>query len=223
MLAIVGGVVVVAWVAIWGYYLYQSKVKEIVEEPPVSYKPVIYLYPEQTQTVKVQLDYQGELIADYPTYDEQLKGREVIASPEGTLINKADGKEYSYLFREGKPRETPNYDLSQGFLVKWSETRVFLQEKLAEIWLTPKEYNEFIVYRYPKMKDNPYNLIHFAQEEYTKTAPLTITPKEDSLLRVFMVYKALQEPIEVKAQTFSPFERKGFTVVERGGTELLAS
>ena len=35
-----------------------------------------------------------------------------------------------------------------------------------------------------------------------------------------MVFKALQEPIEVEAQTFEPFERKGFTVVERGGSEL---
>ena len=70
------------------------------------------------------------------------------------------------------------------------------------------------------MKDNPYNLIHFAGESYTKTAPLTISPKEDSLLRVFMVFKALQEPIEVEAQTFEPFKRKGFTVVERGGSEL---
>lgn len=102
------------------------------ENKPV-FKPVIYLYPEQTQTVNVQLDYQGELIADYPAYDQEMKGREVIASPEGTLINKADGKEYSYLFWEGKPRETPNYDLSEGFLVKGSETRAFLQEKLAEI------------------------------------------------------------------------------------------
>lgn len=190
------------------------------DEIPVAYKPVIYLYPEKPQEIKVQLDYQGELIADYPAYNKQLKGREVIASPEGTLINKADGKEYSYLFREGKPRENLNYDLSQGFVVKWSETRNFLQEKLTEIWLTPREYNEFIVYRYPRMKDNPYNLIHFAGESYTQTAPLTITPKEDSLLRVFMVFKALETPIEVEAQTFRPFERKGFTVIERGGTEL---
>ena len=91
-------------------------------DPPVAYKPVIYLYPEQEQEIKVQLDYQGELIADYPVYDEKLKGREVIASPEGTLINKADGKHYSYLFREGK-----------GFVVKGGETRAFLQQKLAEI------------------------------------------------------------------------------------------
>lgn len=132
MLAIAGGVVLVAGVAIGGYYLYQSKAKRR-EEPPFVHKPVIYLYPEQTQTVNVQLDYQGELIADYPVYDQEMKGREVIASPEGTLINKADGKEYSYLFWEGEPRETPNYDLSEGFLVKGSETRDFLQEKLAEI------------------------------------------------------------------------------------------
>lgn len=94
---------------------------------------MIYLYPEKPQEIKVQLDYQGELIADYPAYNEQLKGREVIASPEGTLINKADGKEYSYLFREGKPRETPNYDISKGFVIKGSETKAFLQQKLAEI------------------------------------------------------------------------------------------
>lgn len=182
-------------------------------------KPVIYLYPQQTQEVKVQLDYQWKIIADYPTYDENIKGWEVIAHPDSILINKADGKEYSYLFREGMSAN-PRYDLSKGFVVKGSDTRAFLQEKLAEIWLTPKEYNEFIVYRYPKMMDNPYNLISFAGEEYTKTAPLTITPQPDSILRVFMVYKALQEPIEIPAQTFEPFERKGFSVVERWGTEL---
>jgi hypothetical protein len=32
--------------------------------------------------VKVQLDYQGKLIADYPIYDEQLQGREVVARPD---------------------------------------------------------------------------------------------------------------------------------------------
>ncbi len=216
-LAILWGVVLLAGITIWGYYLYQSKIQ--IDED-VAYKPVIYLYPKQIQTVKVQLDYQGKLIADYPIYDEQLQGREVVARPDWTLTNKSDGKEYSYLFREGIPSSKSNYDLTKGFVVKWSDTREFLQEKLAEIWLTPREYNEFIVYWYPKMKDNPYNLIHFADETYTKTAPLTITPKEDSLLRVFMVYKALQKPIEVQAQTFNAFERNGFTVVEWGGTEM---
>ncbi len=93
-------------------------------------------------------------------------------------------------------------------------------KKLAEIGLRPKEYNEFIVYWYPLMKKNKYNLIHFADKEYTNIAPLTITPKPDSVLRVFMVYKKLEKPIPIKEQKFKPFIRKGFTVIEWGCSEV---
>ena len=87
--------------------------------------------------------------------------------------------------------------------------------------ITPKEYNEFIVYWMPKMQDNRYNLIHFASKEgYDDHARLTIEPKPDSILRVFMAYKRLEEKREVKAQEIKPFVRNGFTVVEWGGTEL---
>ncbi len=183
-------------------------------------KPVIYLYPETTTDVAVRLDYHGTLIADYPPYDEALHGWRVTAEPDGTLTNHADGKEYSYLFWEGMPETSIDWNLTTGFVVAGSDTRAFLQEKLAEIGLTPKEYNEFIVYWYPKMKDNPYNLIHFADTQYTDTAPLTITPAPDSMLRVFMVYKPLARPIDLVPQTFTPFTRTGFTVVEWGGTEV---
>lgn len=183
-------------------------------------KPVIYLYPEATTDVIVRLDYDGTLIADYPTFDEELGGWSVTAQPDGTLTNHADGKEYSYLFWEGQSAESIDWDLSTGFVVAGSDTREFLQDTLAEIGLTPKEYNEFIVYWYPKMKDNAYNLIHFAAEQYTDTAPLTITPEPDNMLRVFMVYKPLPKAIAISPQTFAPFERSGFTVVEWGGTEV---
>jgi hypothetical protein len=58
------------------------------------------------------------------------------------------------------------------------------------------------------MKDNPYNLIHFAGKDYTDTAPLTITPKPDSILRVFMAYKPLSEKIDIPEQKILPFDRK---------------
>ncbi len=183
-------------------------------------KPVIYLYPQQKQDVNVQLDYQGKIIAEYPRYDGEINGWEVTAYPDGHLINHADNKEYNYLFWEGIPSEPINWDLSKGFVVKGEDTREFLQQILSKIGLTPKEYNEFIVYWYPLMKDNHYNLIHFAGEQYTKTAPLTIIPKSDSMLRVFMVFKPLIEKIEIEPQVIQPFERKGFTVVEWGGTEI---
>lgn len=181
-------------------------------------KPVIYLYPTKKEEIKVQLSYKWKLIADYPAYDERIQWWEVIAQPDGTLINKADGEEYSYLFWEWLSDVA--YDMSKWFLVKWSETREFLQKTLAKIWLTPKEYNEFIVYRYPKMKDNIYNLIMFAGEEYTNTAPLTITPKPDSLLRVFMVWKPMDTRTNVEPQEIKPFDRKWFSVVEWWWSEL---
>lgn len=182
-------------------------------------KPVVYLYPKTIQKVNVQLDYNGTIFADYPDYDPVQKGWTVTAFPDGKIINK-DGKEYSYIFWEGTPAAPIEYDLSTGFVVRGQDTKVFLQNTLAQMGLTPKEYNEFIVYWYPLMKDNAYNLIHFAEKQYTDQAPLTITPTPDAILRVFMVFKPLQEKISIKPQTIKSFVRKGFTVIEWGGTEI---
>lgn len=185
-------------------------------KPNADDKPVIYLYPSQAQDVSVKLHFDGNVFATYPDYNN---GWQVTAHPDGRIVS--DGAEYSYLFWEGYPSSERKYDWTTGFVVKGSETREFLQEKLAEIGLTPKEYNEFIVYWYPKMQDNEYNLIHFANyDEYDKYAELEIAPKPDSVLRVFMVYKPIDEPVDVTPQSFAEFHRNGFTVVEWGGSEL---
>ncbi len=181
----------------------------------VSAKPVIYLYPEETTNVTVKLDYSGKLTTTYPKYNN---GWNVIANPDGTLLNIEDGKEYSYLFWEGTSHT--EYDMSSGFVVKGEDTAEFLQDVLAEMGLTPKEYNEFIVYWLPKMENNKYNLITFQNEAYAIHAALTIEPEPDSILRVFMVYKPLEQPIEIEPPVIVPFERTGFTVVEWGGSEI---
>ena len=179
-----------------------------------SAKPVIYLYPEQETTVSVSLDYAGTLTATYPAYEN---GWTVTAEPDGTLYDE-NGDEYSYLFWEGEDKT--DYDFSKGFCVAGADTADFLREKLAEIGLTPREYNEFIVYWLPKMQDNPYNLITFQSERYTDTAKLDIDPTPDSLLRVFMAWKPLHKVQSIEPQTFAPFARDGFTVVEWGGCEV---
>jgi len=177
-------------------------------------KPVIYLYPEKEMEVKVQLDYDGKLVCTYPEYDN---GWNVVAQPDGTLCDYS-GKTYSYLFWEGNTYAT--YDFSKGFVVKGAETAEFLEEKLSEIGLNPKETNEFIVYWLPRMQENKYNLITFQTEAYTDVAKLHITPEPDSVLRVFMAYKELEAPIKIEEPAIAPFERKGFTVVEWGGAEV---
>lgn len=184
-------------------------------EEPKAAKPVIYLYPTSEQIVSVELNYKGKLTCTYPEYKGQWA---VKAKPDGTLTNIADDREYSYLFWEGTSNN--KWDMSKGFVVKGEETEKFLQEKLEYLGLTPKEYNEFIVYWLPIMQENKYNLITFAGEEYENIAPLKITPKPDSILRVMMVFKPLNKPINVEEQELKPFIRKGFTVVEWGGIKV---
>ena len=182
---------------------------------PLAYKPVIYLYPETETDVSVKLDYDGVLTSTYPAYNS---GWNVTASPDGTIINQIDGREYSYLFWEGQ--SNVRYDMSKGFVVKGEDTADFLQNTLEAIGLTPKEYNEMIVFWLPQMEHNPYNLITFQKEAYTDGAVLEIDPSPDSVLRVFMAWQSLDEPIDIEPPEIEPFERVGFTVVEWGGTEI---
>ena len=179
-----------------------------------SAKPVLYLYPEEETAVTVSLDYDGTLTSTWPIYQD---GWRVTVAPDGTLTD-ADGNEYSYLFWEGK--DSIDYDFSEGFCVAGEDTAAFLRETLSQIGLTPREYNEFIVYWLPRMQDNAYNLISFQSERYTDAARLTIDPEPDSLLRVFMAWKPLAAPQEITPQTFTPFAREGFTAVEWGGAEI---
>lgn len=178
-------------------------------------KPVIYLYPTKREDVSVKINLNGILTCSYPEYDD---GWNVTANPDGTLVNKSDGREYSYLYWEGKG--AADWDLSCGFVVKGSDTVNFLQDKLEYLGLTAREMNEFIVYWLPLMKDNEYNLITFQTTAYENNAKLDVTPKPDSILRVFMAYKSLDKYIEIPEQKLSTFKRSGFTVVEWGGTEV---
>ena len=187
----------------------------------VDAKPVIYLYPETETDVRVTLDYAGELTVTYPDYGED--GWCVTAAPDGTLTD-ADGRTYSYLFWEGV--SDTEYDFSDAYCVAGSETAAFLEQILPQLGLTPREYNEFIVYWLPRMQENPYNLIAFQTTAYTDAAKLNITPTPDTVIRVFMAYKPLAEAITASdSPSFPPTPvtpvREGFTVVEWGGCEVI--
>ena len=177
-------------------------------------KPVIYLYPETETRGTVKLDLSGELTCTYPAYDG---GWTVTAAPDGTLTDE-HGRTYNYLYWEGEGTEA--YDFSKGFCVAGSDTAAFLEDALDRLGLTRREANEFLVYWLPRMQDNPYNLIAFQQEAYTESAKLTVSPRPDSVLRVFMAWKPLARPVDVPAQILPGFERRGFTLVEWGGAEV---
>ena len=185
-------------------------------EDAVDEKPVNYLYPEAELEVTVSLDYDGELTCVYPALDADGAWT-VTAAPDGTLTD-GSGQTYNYLYWEGAGDAA--YDFSEGFCVPGADTAAFLEDALAQLGLTRREANEFIVYWLPRMEQNPYNLIAFQGEAYTDRARLTVTPAPDSVLRVFMAWKGLEEPVDVPPQELSAFQRQGFALVEWGGAEV---
>lgn len=187
-----------------------------METWPVFFKPLILLYPQQPIDVQVQLEYPPGLFATFPEYNNSLRGWSVLAHPDGTLYDKNTQQDTYGLFWEWYGY--PDWDMSEGFVVRGSEIREFLYEKLTVIWLNTKEKSDFIMFWYPKLQNYKYIQITFAGKEYTERANLNITPKPDSLLRVFMVAKPLDSPVQLPEQKIEKFERKGFTVVEWGWT-----
>ena len=107
----------------------------------------------------------------------------------------------------------------EGFVVKGEDTIKFLEEKLAVLGLNDREIEEFIIFWLPKMENNKYNYIRFAtEEEINNNMPIEVNPKPDSVIRVLMTFKSLDNPIDVKEQQLVTPSRVGFTLVEWGGT-----
>ena len=184
-------------------------------------KPVIYLYPETSQKVTVKISLDGKITTSYPKYPTE--GWSVLAKPDGTLINLKDSSKHYYLFWEGELDHQLVLDQQAltGFVVRGSESLSFLKETLPKTGLTPKEYNDMIVYWLPLLEKNKYNFIHFLiNDDYDQISTMNITPSPSSVLRVFMAYQKLDEYQQVTPQVISPTTRVGFTVVEWGGDQI---
>lgn len=163
--------------------------------------------------VSVTLELDGGLTCTYPTYED---GWTVTAAPDGTLTDAA-GQTYNYLYWEGET--AAQYDYTKGFCVRGEDTASFLEEALEKLGLTRREANEFIIYWLPLMQENPYNIISFQAERYTEAARLAVEPAPDTIIRVFMTWQASESYVELEEQELSAPARRGFTVVEWGGTE----
>ncbi|MBS9784438.1 hypothetical protein KGV55_03740, partial [Candidatus Gracilibacteria bacterium] len=173
-------------------------------------KPVIYLYPEKKQKISVTLDWKKRNLISIPTYKNKW---EVMVKPNGNI--EFEGKNYPYLFWEDglflKKKE-------DGFIVKKENMDLFLGEKLQILGLNQKEIAYFKEFWLDKMLEKPYYFVRFyTNEDMNFSAPITIIPKPDSIQRVFIDYKGLNEEIEIEEQELKPFRRKGFSVIEWGG------
>ena len=180
-------------------------------------KPVIYLYPEKETDLTVTLGRPDLITCSYPLY---TGGWEVTASPSGDLTYSGTGRKLYSLYYESDAAVEASVQ-EDGFVVKGEDSAAFLEEKLALLGLDYKESEEFIIYWLPKLESSPYNYIRFqTEEEIRANMPLDVSPAPDTVIRVMMSFRRLNAPIDVSEQQLTARERKGFTVVEWGGTEI---
>ena len=183
-------------------------------DPNVAYKPIIYVYPEKDMDLTIKLGNTNNLLYTYPKYKNEWNVR---VSKDGNIYDYETKRNYYGLYWEG----IDNYklDMSEGFVVKGSDTVKFLEEKLSLLGLNEYEINEFIIYWIDKLESNNYNFISFRNiDDINKSMPLEFSEKPDTLIRVMMDFKVLDDYLEVKEQSLTKVERKGYTIVEWGGT-----
>ena len=184
----------------------------------VAEKPVIYVYPDKTMSVNIQLEVNGKIGYTYPSYNS---GWNFVADPDGTIH--LNDKEYDYLFWDCEVNVNyDNVDLNSGFVVNNDSLTQFFEEKLSAMGLNPREQQDFITYWVPQMLVNENNYVHFMfSEEYGSVAGLKVTPAPDHMFRVFMVWNnaADMNTDHLKDQKIESFSREGFTVVEWGGAQ----
>ncbi len=176
-------------------------------------KPVIYLYPTKSMKVNVQVAPTGGLTKTEPSYND---GWNVFATPNSDIYNFADKQTYPYLFWEGNANDfaTPDY----GYVLKREEVGTKMKQILAIQGLNEKETTDFLEFWQPKLEVRPYVFVTFLpQAEFDQMAPLTVSPKPDKVIRVFMDYQPLDNFVTVKEPNFITPQRTGFTVVEWGG------
>jgi hypothetical protein len=199
-----------------GYHLKDGKCKPYLRIPGKILKPVIYLYPEKPMDISVQLNLKNSNLSTiYPKFNEKNTWN-VHAKPNGDII--LNDRTYPYLFWEAD-----SYDLkdsNEGFIVTEENAEKFLEEKLEILGLNEKERADFIVFWLPHLIKNKLSLCTFQSKKFFDNFELNITPKPDTVIRIYFSIKKLDSPINVKEQKLESVERKGYTVIEWGGYEL---
>ena len=176
-------------------------------------KPVIYLYPLSVQQVSVTVEPIGGIIKSEPPYE---RGWTVTAHPDGRLFT-ADGAQHPYLFWESGLTDVPA-PLTEGFCVSRRELGAFFDKNLALLGLARNEIADFKEFWLPKMSGKPYAAVRFvSRAQIDATAPLTVLPRPDSVIRVLIDYRGLEAPAVLRPQKLARAARRGFAVVEWGG------
>ena len=126
--------------AILGILLFSAYALYCLSTVAEAAKPIIYIYPEEE--LNVSLAYPEKISCSYPKYNSTT-GWNIIANPDGTLIENGTNKKLYSLYWEGK-YYNPTMQ-NEGFIVKGDDSIEFLEEKLAILGLNYKEAEDKIM------------------------------------------------------------------------------
>lgn len=186
-------------------------------------KPVIYCYSEKHQDVEIEIFPTGNLTFTYPKYEDGWS-----LSVEGNEIeDRKTGQKYPYLFWEGEMEGLQFFTHNEqllGWVIKTDTVISFLENQLTLLGLNQTEQTDFITFWGPVLQKEKYAFVQFlVDDEYDLISTMNINPKPESLRRVYLLTTSVQQEgpgLPVVPQEFTFFERKGFTVVEWGGSEI---
>jgi hypothetical protein len=192
-------------------------------------KPAIYLYPEKKMQVNVQVEIpHGEFLYTDPMYPKG--GWKVVAHPSGKIeyigknltdskgvVNYGDGV-FPYLYYEGKIADSVVEKPTKGFVIAYNQHSSFFDELLPKLGLNQKESQEFKDYWLKALPKASYYFIGIIpKSNLDEIEPLTVTPQQDTTIRVTLYFEALSEFKVVTPPAVTTPTRSGFTVVEWGG------
>jgi len=171
-------------------------------------KPAVYLYPEETMNVSVQVKVNGHLTFTDPEYNT---GWNVNVTPQSIIDNK-----YDYLFYEADLNkiELPK----EGWVVEFEYLKMWFDEYLPKLGLNEKEKEQFEDYWLSKLRKAKYYDVRILDNKFlSENMELIINPKPETLIRLNFYFKPLSSKIVLNAPEIKDVTRKGFTVVEWGG------
>jgi hypothetical protein len=177
-------------------------------------KPAIYLYPQQTMNIHVTVNPKGFLTYTDPLYPSD--GWRVRVHPDGTFVS--NDTEYRYLYYESKIKDDELEHLSTGYVVQFDKIPQLFSTILPLMGLEKKEIADFKTYWENALPFSPYYFVGVMPiEAIDRIEPLTISPKQDTIIRVRLYFEALNAWKAVPVPTLLSQKREGFTVVEWGG------
>jgi hypothetical protein len=184
-------------------------------------KPVVYLYPTSIMDVSVMVKVDGEFTTCYPKMSANDTWN-VKAGPTGEIFDPRTEKRFPYLFWEADRRTPMTIDASKAHCVSKNDAEMFLENAAKAYCLNDKERTDFVTFWLPAMERNAFNMVQFLSDaEYNQYAEMTVTPKPDNVIRMFMVFQGMKSAVKTGTTAFASMSRgTGFTVVEWGGTNL---